>query len=162
MKQKIYIAALLLLWFWCQTTVASCDPSEMTDIICGLNGVTITRENVCNFISDTSAWKVYTAYDGACREYPEVGVEEKQKIYVWLEKIFKKYTVLANQGVLRVYPIRESLSEQLYDLLLARIQKEYSKWIQSASLEKMAKFHYAASLIGYNYNFHILPDEELY
>lgn len=127
--------------------------------LCWLNGVTFTVENLCDYISDTSDYRVPSLYDSACRTYPELSSSEKEEILHWLEKVFRKRTILTYKWYLPAFEIRATLSKELFWLLSERLLKEYNKWYDQADLYKMARYHYAARLIGYDYDF---PNRELF
>ncbi len=142
-----------LSYFSVDIVVASCDPSLFTGVSCGLNWVTITQENICNAVSDTSKREVYKVYDGPCLDYPVVDSKQKENVFLLLDRVLGKWTVLADKWYLPAYEIRESISEALYKVLLANAQQEYGKWYDYMDVNKMALIHYIANLIGYNYRF---------
>lgn len=119
---------------------------------CGLNGVTITKDNYFSYVSDTSSRSIPKAYDGKCRDYPELSSTEKKRIHTVLYKALGPYLGDgAERNEKRNTITDEFVQMQLFGMLQKMIGNEYAKGKNNADLEKIATISYIVNLFGYDY-----------
>ena len=127
---------------------------------CHINGL-VCKTTGC-LVSDTSSWRVPVAYQGECRQTPNLSDSEKENIYNTLYNFFNnsRYTESKLGGWVTGLTLEysENLNKKWEDFVKNKyfpyIQKQVSKEIQkdSPNYQKISILNYAAHIIGYDYH----------
>lgn len=136
------------------STFANFDLDRANDLepYCGLNGVTITKDNYFSYVSDTSSRSIPQAYEGECRDYPELSATEKKRIHTVIYKALGQYLGEGSERDEKWHTITNDFVQmKLFGMLEKLIGNEHVKGKEKADLEKMAKISYIVSLFGYDY-----------